>query len=163
MFRPHPAEATLAFKKPIIAAVDGFCLTGGLELTLSCSFIIATNRARFGDTHAKIGLFPGWGLSALLPNAIGARRARQMSWTGEHIDAARAYDWGIVNEVTTPENLLPRAMELAALIMAANESSVLGQLDVVSKNNGAPLDVALAAEDAYRERRRLEAQAQAKS
>src|SRR5690606_469723 len=77
--RPHPGEAMRQFTKPSIAAVDGYCLTGGLELALSCSFIIATDRARFADTHGAIGIFPGWGMTALLPRAVGIRRARQLS------------------------------------------------------------------------------------
>jgi enoyl-CoA hydratase len=151
MFRPHPAEATRAMGKPVIAAIDGYCLTGGLELALSCSFIIATDRAIFADTHAKAGLFPGWGQSALLAGAIGARRARQMSFTGEMISAERAYEWGIVNELTAPEDLLPRCLALGAAIQACKEASVREQIKVYSRNDGAALDVALAAEEyAYR-------------
>jgi enoyl-CoA hydratase len=156
MFRPHPGEATRALGKPIIAAVDGFCLTGGLELALSCSFVIATDRARFADTHAKIGRFPGWGLSALLPRVVGPRRARQMSLTGEMIDAQTAYEWGLVNELTSPERLLPRCLELAMAMQACDESSVRLQLDVMRRNDGAPLDVAIAAEDAIYRRRQLQ-------
>ena len=156
MFRPHPGEATRALGKPIIAAVDGFCLTGGLELALSCSFVIATDRARFADTHAKIGRFPGWGLSALLPSVVGPRRARQMSLTGEMIDAQTAYEWGLVNELTSPDRLLPRGLELAMAMQACDESSVRLQLDVMRRNDGAPLDVAIAAEDAIYRRRQLQ-------
>jgi enoyl-CoA hydratase len=156
MFRPHPGEASRAMNKPIIAAIDGFCLTGGLELALSCSFLIATDRARFADTHAKIGRFPGWGLSALLPSVIGVRRARQMSWTGEMIDATTAYEWGLVNELTTPEQLIPRALELAAAIQAADESSVRLQLDVMRRYDGAQLDAAIAAEESIYRRRQLQ-------
>jgi enoyl-CoA hydratase len=161
MFRPHPGEATRAMGKPIIAAVDGYCLTGGLELALSCSFVIATDRARFADTHAKVGLFPAWGLSALLPSAIGVRRARQMSLTGEMIDANRAYDWGLINEITSPDRLLPRCMEIAAALMACNERSVRTQLRLMAAHDGAPLETALAAEGAAVERWRARIQAEA--
>jgi enoyl-CoA hydratase len=148
MFRPHPGEAARAMAKPVIAAVDGVCVTGALELALSCSFIIASDRSRFADTHAKRGLFPGWGLSALLPSAIGVRRARQLSLTGEFIDAQTAYEWGLVNELTTPERLLPRCLELADAIMTCNEDSVRLQIEVMSRSEGASLDVGLAAETA---------------
>lgn len=147
MFRPHPGEATRALTKPIIAAVDGYCLTGGLEVALSCSFVIATDRARFADTHAKVGLFPSWGLSALLPNAIGTRRARQMSLTGDMIDAATALVWGLVNEVVAPERLLSRCLEIAESIVRCDEGSARLQLEVLSRNAGSSLDVALAAEE----------------
>jgi len=155
MFRPHPAEATRGMSKPVICAIDGYCMTGGLELALSCSFILATDRARIADTHAKVGRFPAWGQSAMLANAIGARRARQMSLTGEMITAQRAYDWGIVNEITTPEGLLPRCLEIAKLIQACSEASVREQIQVFSRNDGAPLDVALAAEEYVVRRWRL--------
>jgi enoyl-CoA hydratase len=147
MFRPNPAEAVRAMTKPIIAAVDGYCLTGGLELALSCSFVIATDRARFADTHAKVGLFPSWGLSALLPSAVGTRRARQMSITGSMIDAATALSWGLVNEVTDPDQLLSRCIELADAIAACDEDSVRLQLEVLGANDGAPLRTALTAEE----------------
>jgi len=105
VFRPHPGEVARSFTKPIIAAVDGVCVTGALELALSCDFIIASSRARFADTHAKVGLFPGWGQTALLSSAVGVRRARQMSLTGEFIDAEKAFAWGLVNELAAPEDL----------------------------------------------------------
>jgi len=158
MFRPHPGEATRAVTKPVIAAIDGYCLTGGLELALSCSFLIGTDRAIFGDTHAKVGLFPGWGLSALLPRTVGVRRARQMSITGERISADRAYEWGLVNELVPPDRLLPRCMEIADAIVACDESSVRKQLELSSAYDSAPLAMALAAEDvAVIQRRRAAA------
>ncbi|MGE0385570.1 MAG: enoyl-CoA hydratase-related protein [Gammaproteobacteria bacterium] len=147
-FRPHPGEATRALTKPVIAAVDGNCVTGGLELALSCSFIVASDRARFADTHAKVGLFPAWGQSALLPRAIGTRRARQMSLTGEFIDSRTACAWGLVNELTTPERLLPRCLELAAAMQACDAQSVRWQLEIMKQNDGAPLQAALDAEEA---------------
>jgi enoyl-CoA hydratase len=148
MFRPHPAEAARSMRTPVIAAVDGYCLTGGLEVALSCSFIIATDRAVFGDTHAKLGLFPSWGLSALLPRAVGVRRARQMSLTGEFISAPTALAWGLVNELTSPERLLPRCFELARAIAAANERSSGLQLGLMARYDGADLATALDAEEA---------------
>jgi len=146
MFRPHPAESARAVTKPFIAAIDGPCVTGALELALSCSFLIASDRARFADTHAKVGLFPGWGQSALLASAVGVRRARQLSLTGAFIDVQTALVWGLVNEITTPEKLLPRALEICAQMSAANERSVRMQLDVYARHDGVPFEVALATE-----------------
>ncbi len=146
-FHPNPAEAVRAMTKPVIAAVDGYCLTGGLELALSCTFVIATDDARFADTHAKVGLFPSWGLTALLPSAIGTRRARQLSITGAMIDARTAVSWGLVNEVTTPDALLVRCMEIAGQIESCAEDSVRLQLEVARLNDGVPLHVALSAEE----------------
>ncbi|MDB5446254.1 MAG: enoyl-CoA hydratase [Phenylobacterium sp.] len=160
MFRPHPAEAARAVTKPFIAAIDGPCVTGALELALSCSFLIASDRARFADTHAKVGLFPGWGQSALLASAIGVRRARQLSLTGAFIDAEMAFAWGLVNEITTPENLLPRALEICAQASAANERSVRMQLELYAQHDGVPFEAALAAEYAAADRWRAGREAQ---
>jgi enoyl-CoA hydratase len=153
MFRPHPGEVTRAMKKPILAAVDGYCLTGGLELALSCSFIIATDLARFADTHAKIGGFPSWGLSALLPRAVGVRRARQMLMTGEMINADLALEWGMINEVVSPSALLGRCLELAHAIQRANQDSIAAQLSLIAMNDGEPLRSALLAEEEARQSR----------
>lgn len=151
--RPHPGAAARAVRTPLIAAVDGYCVTGGLELALSCSFVIASTAARFADTHARLGLFPSWGLTALLPRAVGTRRARQLSLTGEFIDAATALAWGIATEVVAPEALLDRALEVAASIAAGDQSSQHDQLDLIRQLDGEPLQAALEAEAAAAERR----------
>jgi enoyl-CoA hydratase len=145
-FRPHPVEVTRGMTKPVIAMVDGPCVTGGLEVALSCSFVIASDRSRFVDNHIKIGRFPGWGLTSLLASAIGTRRARQMSLTGQFVDAGTAYEWGLINELTTEEHLLPRCLEVAAAIGACAERSVRTFLQLASRNEGASVDSALAAE-----------------
>jgi len=99
--------------KPIIWAINGVAVTGGLELALACDFLIASERARFADTHARVVVLPGWGLTIALPEAIGSRRAKQMSFTGNYVDAATALSWGLVNEVVAHDMLLDRARELA--------------------------------------------------
>ena len=104
-FPPH--------RKPIIGAINGAAVTGGLELALACDFLIASERARFADTHARVGVMPGWGLTVELPQAIGLRRAKQMSFTGNYVDAATALSWGLVNEVVAHDQLLARARQLA--------------------------------------------------
>ena len=81
---------TLPTSKPIIGAVNGVAVTGGLELALNCDFLVASERARFADTHARVGVHPLWGLTVLLPQAIGIRRAREMSATGNFVDARTA-------------------------------------------------------------------------
>lgn len=122
MVRPHPGEALRSMRKPVIAAVDGACVTGGLEIALACSFIVASTQARFADTHGKVGLFPAWGLSVMLPGAIGARRARQMMLTGAFIDAERAFAWGLVNEIVAAAQVLTRCLELANAMSALDPS-----------------------------------------
>ncbi len=100
--------------KPVIGAINGPAVTGGFELALCCDFLIASERASFADTHARVGVMPGWGLTVLLPQAIGVRRARQLSFTGNYLDAPTAYEWGLVNEVVAHDALLDRASELAS-------------------------------------------------
>ena len=93
-------------EKPVIGAVNGAAVTGGLELALACDFIIASEHARFADTHARVGVLPGWGLTVLLPEAVGLRRAREMSATGNYVDAQRALVWGLVNRIVAHGELL---------------------------------------------------------
>lgn len=106
--------AMLEVGKPVIGAVNGVTVTGGLEVALACDFRVASERARFADTHARVGVMPGWGLTVRLPQAVGFAWARQMSFTGNYVDAALALRIGLVNEVVPHEELRPRALALAA-------------------------------------------------
>lgn len=99
--------------KLVIGAVNGPAVTGGLELALNCDFLIASTAASFADTHARVGVMPGGGLTVLLPQWIGVPRARQMSVTGDYVFAQQALEWGLVNEVVEPAELIPRALQLA--------------------------------------------------
>lgn len=110
--------------KPLIGAVNGAAVTGGFELALACDFLIASERARFADTHARIGVMPGWGLTVRLPQAVGVRRARQLSLTGNFLGAYDALAWGLVNEVVDHEALLPRCRQLAADIVSNDQRGV---------------------------------------
>ncbi len=110
--------------KPVIGAINGAAVTGGFELALNCDFLVASERARFADTHARVGLQPAWGLSVLLPQAIGVRRAREMSATGNFIDAPTAMAWGLVNHVVAHADLLPFARSLAADIVSNDQPAV---------------------------------------
>ncbi len=101
---------------PVIGAVNGPAVTGGLELCLACDFLIASERARFADTHARVGAMPGGGLTVRLPELIGPDRARRMSFTGDFIDARQAYEWGLVTEVVPHEGLLDRARAVGRAI-----------------------------------------------
>jgi enoyl-CoA hydratase/carnithine racemase len=100
----------------LIGAVNGVAVTGGFEVALNCDFIIASDRARFADTHARVGVMPGWGLTVLLPQRIGVARAREMSVTGNFIDAQQAYEWGMVNKVCPDDQLMAEAMATARRI-----------------------------------------------
>src|SRR5208282_2153798 len=99
---------------PVIGAINGAAVTGGLELALACDFLVASERARFADTHARVGIMPGWGLTYELPEAIGVRRAREMSATGNFVGARTAMEWGLVNHLVPHSELLGFARQLAA-------------------------------------------------
>jgi enoyl-CoA hydratase len=110
--------------KPVIGAVNGPAVTGGFELALWCDLLVASDRAAFADTHARVGIMPGWGLSVLLPQAVGVRRAREMSATGNYVDAHTALVWGLVNHVVPHVDLLPFARTLAADIASSDQRAV---------------------------------------
>ncbi len=110
--------------KPVIGAINGAAITGGFELALACDFLVASDRARFADTHARVGIQPWWGLTILLPQAIGLRRAREMSATGNFCDAQTALDWGLVNHVVPHEDLLAFTRGLAADIVSSDQRAV---------------------------------------
>jgi enoyl-CoA hydratase/carnithine racemase len=116
-FRRHYDTPVIAqtgvMRTPIIAAVNGAAITGGLELALGCDFLIASEKALFADTHARVGVRPGGGMTARLPALVGMGRARRMSLVGEVLDAAEAFRIGLVTEVTAHDRLLDRAVELA--------------------------------------------------
>lgn len=131
---------------PIISAVNGYAITGGLELALLGDFLIADPAAQFADTHARVGITPSWGLTQVLPRLIGLNRARQMSLTGAFVDAQTAYEWGLVNEVAAKGKLRARAHELASQI-AETDRSTLGKIRaLIGQSVELPLQEAMAAE-----------------
>jgi enoyl-CoA hydratase len=107
-----------AMSKPVIGAINGFAITGGFEIALMCDFLIASTEARFSDTHARVGVVPGWGLSQRLPRLIGINRAKELSLTGNYLDAETAYAWGLVNRVVEPAELLNTCTQLAKDILS---------------------------------------------
>jgi len=113
--------------KPLIGAINGVAVTGGFELALNCDFLVASENAKFGDTHARVGVMPGWGLTVLLPQAIGVRRAREMSFTGNFMLADEALAFGLVNHVVPHADLLPFTRRLA-LDIVGNEPDGVRQI-----------------------------------
>jgi enoyl-CoA hydratase len=112
------ARAMEAFDGPIIGAINGHAVTGGFEMALACDILIASDNARFADTHARVGMLPGWGLSQKLPRMIGLSRAKEISFTGTPVFAQQAYEWGLVNHVVAADELLPRAIAMAEAMCA---------------------------------------------
>ena len=109
----NPVAAVLACKKPVIGAINGVAITGGFELALACDALICASTARFADTHARVGILPTWGLSQRLSRLIGPYRAKELSLSGNFLDARTACAWGLVNRVVEPAELLPAATKLA--------------------------------------------------
>jgi enoyl-CoA hydratase len=106
-------RAMRSFPGPILGAVNGVAVTGGFELALACDFLVASTEARFADTHARVGIIPGWGLSQKLSRLVGIGRAKELSFTGNYLSAEQAERWGLVNRVVAPAELLSTCRALA--------------------------------------------------
>jgi enoyl-CoA hydratase len=118
-----------AMRKPVIGAINGAAVTGGLELALYCDILIASENARFADTHARVGLLPTWGLSVRLPQKVGVGLARRMSLTGDYLSAQDALRAGLVTEVVPHDELLPAARKVASSIVGNNQQAVRALLE----------------------------------
>ena len=125
--------------KVFIAAVNGFALGGGCEMTLACDLRIASKKAKLGLPEVGLGIFPGGGGTQRLPRLIGMTKAKELVYTGKTINAEEAERIGLVNFVTEPEELLAKAEELAAQILKNSKSGV--RLAKESFNNGAQMDM----------------------
>lgn len=115
--------------KPVVGAINGAAVTGGLEIALYCDILIASEQARFADTHARVGLLPTWGLSVRLPQKVGVGMARRMSLTGDYLSATDALRAGLVTEVVPHADLLPTARAIAAAIVGNNQRAVRSLLE----------------------------------
>ncbi|MCU1487413.1 MAG: Enoyl-CoA hydratase/isomerase [Actinomycetia bacterium] len=140
----NPGEALRAMATPVICAVNGACVSGALEIALSSTFVVASDRARFADTHARLGVVATWGLTALLPRAVGLRKAREMSITGNFVAADEALRIGLVNHVVPHDELASFTALLAADV--ATTGAVAEVLSLYDRGDGAPLAEALALE-----------------
>lgn len=133
--------------KPVIGAINGATVTGGLELALACDILVASERARFADTHARVGMMPAWGLTARLPAAVGWGFARRMSLSGNFVDAPTALRVGLVTEVVPHEDLLSSALSLAADIGNNNQRAVSALLSSYREAQQHELDAQLITEE----------------
>jgi len=129
--------------KPTIAAINGYALGGGCELSLACSMRIASRNARLGQPEVKIGIIPGYGGSQRLPRLIGKGMALEMILTGEPLSAEDALRCGLVNQIVAPEELLPAARALARKILANAPLAIRYCLEAVNQGAEQPLDQAL--------------------
>lgn len=138
-----PVQAITGFPWPVIGAVNGVAITGGLELALACDVLLASSNARFADTHSRVGVLSGWGLSQKLPRLIGISRAKELSFSGNFLDARRAEAWGLVNSVFAPEQLLPQALQLAADMASALPETLRAYKRLIDDGAALPLAQAL--------------------
>jgi len=134
--------------KPLIGAINGAAITGGFELALNCDFLIASEHARFADTHARVGVMPGWGLTPLLADAVGVRRAREISLTGNFVTAAEALTWGLVNRVVPHHELPATARAIAEAIAGNDQVGVRRMLATYAEQEHDRLDASWALEGA---------------
>jgi enoyl-CoA hydratase len=145
-----PARAAIhrltTIPKIVIAKINGFCFTGGLELALGCDLIVAADEAKLADTHAKWGLRPTWGMSQRLVRLIGPTRARELSYTARTFTGAEAAAWGLATQSAPLAQLDGVVAELAEAILANSAGSVAAYKDLYGHALDTTLDAGLAYE-----------------
>lgn len=134
------------FPRPVIAAVNGLALAGGLELVLCCDQVIAAESARLGDAHANYGLVPGGGSSVRLPRKVGPNRAKQLIFSGDFLPAATLADWGLVNRVVADDDLQSATGELVERLAGRSPIGLARMKRMVDDGLEQPLDAALSYE-----------------
>lgn len=139
-------EAMADFEGPIIGAINGHAITGGFELALACDVLVASRAAVFADTHARVGILPGWGLSQKLPRLIGISRAKELSLTGNFIGAEQAERWGLVNRVVPASELVPVCLKLAQDMLSCDPPSLRRYKQMIDGGYAGTLEDGLALE-----------------
>jgi enoyl-CoA hydratase len=145
----HDAVAALQrFSGPVIGAINGLAITGGVEIALACDVLIASSEARFADTHVLVGLLPGWGGSARMVRRIGLHRAKELALTGRFLAADEALAWGFVNRIVAPDRLRPEAEALARQMLAGVPEALVAYKQLLDAEAGTTLTEALRLERA---------------
>lgn len=140
-------EAIAALDSIVIAKINGFCFTGALELALACDLIITADEAKFGDTHAKWGLRPSWGMSQRLPHVVGPQRARLLSYSAMTFTGAQAAQWGLASASHPLEGLDAAVEALAATIAENSKGALLAYKDLYRAADNLDLAEGLAYEE----------------
>lgn len=138
--------ALARFEGPVIGAINGPAVTGGFEISMACDVLIASTTASFCDTHVKMGLLPGWGISVRLARRIGLSRAKELALAARFISASEAAAWGIVNTVVPPEELLPHARALAEQMLAGVPETLVAYKRLIDAGYELNMDEALTRE-----------------
>jgi enoyl-CoA hydratase len=128
------------FDRPVIGAINGVAVTGGFELALACDVLIGSHEARFADTHARVGILPGWGLAVKLPRLIGIVRAKAASLSGNYISAEEAERWGLLARVVEPSALLPTCQALARDMLSCEPHTMRAYKRLINETFGMTTD-----------------------
>ncbi len=144
----NPVKAIETCTKPVIGAINGVAITGGFEVALACDILIASENARFADTHARVGILPGWGLSQKLSRLIGIYRAKELSLSGNFLDARTAQAWGLVNRVVPHGELLTAARKLATDIASVPPQTASAYKKLIDDGFALPYGAAIELETA---------------
>jgi len=140
-----------AARTPFVAAIHGFCLGGGLELAMCCDIRVASDDAQLGQPEIKLGLIPGGGGTQRLPRLVGIGRAQYLNMTGDFIDAATAYDWGLVEKVVPRSELRETALGVAQAIAARSPVAIAVLRELARTTRDLPLEEGLRREaDGFR-------------
>lgn len=139
-------KAFAELRKPTIAAINGYTITGGFELAVNCDILVASTSAKFADTHARVGVVSAWGLTQYLAQMIGPVRARYLSFTGNYLDAKTAKEWGLVLEVVEPTELLPYCLSLAKDMISCDQSTLRDLRDAIRYGLNTTIEKGLAYE-----------------
>lgn len=145
-YENDPVAALQSFSGPVIGAINGMAVTGGLEIAVACDLLVASTQARFADTHALVGLLPGWGGSVRMARLIGLPRAKELALTGRFLGAEEALAWGFVNHVVAPDQLMAKAESIARQMAAAVPETLKAYKRLLDDQWALPLPDALALE-----------------
>jgi enoyl-CoA hydratase/carnithine racemase len=142
-YEHDPVQALRRLSGPVIGAINGLAITGGVEIALACDVLIAAADARFADTHVQVGLLPGWGGSARMIERVGLQRAKELAFTGRFFSADEALAWGFVNRVVPAERLRAEAEALAREMCAGVPATLVAYKRLLDAEAGATLAEAL--------------------
>ena len=147
-YEHDPVAALQRFSGPVIGAINGLAITGGVEIALACDVLIASSDARFADTHVQVGLLPGWGGSVRMVRRIGLHRAKELALTGRFLGAEEAAAWGFVNKVVAPKQLRREAESMARQMLAGMPDALVAYKRLLDEEAGTTFDEALRIERA---------------
>jgi enoyl-CoA hydratase/carnithine racemase len=138
--------------KPVIARVNGYCFTGALEIALACDLLVVANEAILGDTHAKVGIRPTWGMTQRLPRAVGIRKAREMAFTAMNVSGKEAASIGLANYAVPLTDLDAKVGALTDAILANSGASIAAYKDLfaAAQDRGLTEGVAFEEEAVYK-------------